>query len=50
MIINNLVEIKEEEGDLEFNIDNDKENKHTENIDNLKEGLINKDDESFNDN
>ena len=45
MIINNLVEIKEEENDYEFNIDNDKENKQPENINNLKEDLINNDDE-----
>ena len=51
MIINNLVEIKEEEGDLEFNVDSVKENKHTESIGNLKEGLLNKEDEeSLNDN
>ena len=44
MIINNLVEIKEEEGDLEFYIDNENikenENKQTEGDDNLKAGLL----------
>ena len=53
MIINNLFEIKEEEGDLEFNVDKekekdkdkdkdkDKENKQFKKFNELKEGLLN---------
>ena len=41
MIIKNMVEIKEDEGDYEFDIDNVKLNKSPGNIDKLKEDLIN---------
>lgn len=43
MIIKNMVEIKEDEGDYEFDIDNVKLNKSPGNIDKLKEDLINND-------
>ena len=49
MILNNLIEIKEEEGDYEFDIDNDKENKDDENIMKLKEDLIKENDEDNDD-
>ena len=49
MILNNLIEIKEEEGDYEFDIDNDKENKDDENIMKLKEDLIKENEEDNDD-
>ena len=43
MIIKNMAEIKEDEGDYEFDIDNDKFIKSSSSIDKLKENLINND-------
>ena len=42
-IIDNMVEIKEDEGDYEFDIDNEKLEKSSGNINKLKEDLINND-------
>ena len=44
-IIKNMAELKEEEGDYEFEIDSDKLTKSTGSIDKLKEDLINNDEE-----